>query len=258
MLNSCNQNMVEAIYFALVAVLSVCLFWLGYKVFRIRRSIYSLKIRDPKRGHIWLPCDFTNKPTYCNTCLEFCVRGNCCEVCGVCTCAEALCLTQACKEQMCKPMAVAACDKLPHDWVKGNLPLASQCFRCFGPCGNTPCLADLRCLWCHKTAHEDCVEGASVEDIPCSLGPHKSLIIPPNCVGLRHDMWSGKKRVVVRELSPPTADKWQPLVVMANPKSGGKDGELVMNTLRRLLNPVQVSRCVCSFVSNSFHVLSVK
>ena len=56
----------------------------------------------------------------------------------------------------------------------------------------------------------------------------------------------------MRELTPPAVDNWQPLVVMANPKSGGKDGELVMNTLKRLLNPVQVSGSVCSFVSHSF------
>ncbi len=48
-------------------------------------------------------------------------------------------------------------------------------------------------------------------------------------------------RLVVEAISPPLlASHWRPLVVLANPKSGGKDGEMILSVFRRLLNPIQV------------------
>ena len=50
----------------------------------------------------------------------------------------------------------------------------------------------------------------------------------------------------VKELRRPLKKKsWQPTLVLANPKSGGKDGEMVIGLLRGLLNPVQVSVSEC-------------
>lgn len=49
-------------------------------------------------------------------------------------------------------------------------------------------------------------------------------------------------RLVVKALSPPTHTDiyWHPLIVMINPSSGGKDGQIILSSFRKLLNPVQV------------------
>ena len=130
---------------------------------------------------------------------------------------------------------------MPHFWVRGNLPLCSLCFKCLTPCGDLPKLADFRCVWCHKTGHEDCIEEMDSDSNTCCLGPHQNLVIPPNCVTLRLEGWRGRRKLVVKAIKSPSIDHWQPLVVMANPRSGGKDGEAVLSAMRKLLNPIQVS-----------------
>ncbi|CAI8054254.1 Diacylglycerol kinase epsilon, partial [Geodia barretti] len=74
----------------------------------------------------------------------------------------------------------------------------------------------------------------------CNMGPHQSMIIPPSSVTLNHEGWRGRRRLVVKEIVPPAVSEWRPLVVMANPRSGGNDGVKVLSTFRKLLNPIQV------------------
>ena len=49
-------------------------------------------------------------------------------------------------------------------------------------------------------------------------------------------------RLVVKKIVPAAVSDWRPLVVLANPRSGGNDGPKVLSGFRKLLNPIQVWR----------------
>ena len=233
----------------LVCVVFLALVWVVLKTTRMRRRALSFRIMDSCRNHRWHYCDYLDKPTYCNSCLQLCLTGSSCGSCGVCVCSVHDCLRQANRSQQCKPLTVPAREQTPHFWVKGNLPLSSLCYKCMNPCGNVPKLCDYRCVWCEKTAHDSCVsDSSSDKDDFCSLGPFRSLVLPPNCVQVAMEGWRGQRRLVIKKITPPAVQEWKPLVVMANPQSGGKDGEKVLSTFRKLLNPVQVCVCVCMCV----------
>ena len=224
--------------FLLCFILAV--FWVVLRIFKRRKSlVYSIK-QEIGLGHRWLRCDFAAKPSYCSSCLQFCSSGNLCEICGACACPSDKCLKSVNSSSACKPLTTQD-GPMHHSWARGNLPLLSECYRCLSPCGDRPELADFRCLWCHKTVHEYCVkENPKFEDEDCTFGPLRQIIIPPTSVTVREEGWRGKKKLVVTAIKPPEMADWRPLVVFANPRSGGKDGEEVMCQLRRLLNPVQV------------------
>ncbi|XP_003382870.1 PREDICTED: diacylglycerol kinase epsilon-like [Amphimedon queenslandica] len=243
-----SKNMMGPFHWVFLSVLLLTVFWVVLKLFRRRRALLFVLKHDLTRSHRWLASDFLDKPTYCNSCMQCCASGSLCEVCGLCVCPEEACLQSvATSSKTCKPLSTQPGEKtMRHAWIRGNLPLASRCFKCLTPCGTVPALADYRCLWCHNTVHEDCIDEEKGEGRrergDCTLGDHKRLIIPPNCVTLEEKQgWRrGRSKVVVKEIAVPNTDGWKPLIVMANSKSGGKDGQAIMIQLKRLLNPIQV------------------
>lgn len=180
----------------IISVCVVVIAWLCLKLIRkSRRKPFTLKIRDPRKAHRWQPAEYIDKPTYCNACTELCVSGSCCESCGLCICTQPQCLKMAGTIQSCKPLsAVGKSEETSHFWVKGNLPLCSLCFKCLTPCGNLPRLADYRCVWCQKTAHEDCVVDMEEREDVCSMGPNQCMVIPPTSVTLGLEGWRGRRR----------------------------------------------------------------
>ena len=227
----------SALQWILLPVFLLIVFWVILKLYRRRRSrIFSFK-RDSITSHRWQRSEFAGKPTYCNSCRQYCLSGSRCQTCGTCVCRQTRCLSFVCQRNACKPLAT---EKTGHTWRHGNLPLASKCYKCLLPCGDVPALADYICIWCDTTVHEECIDTDS-NQTQCSFGVHRRLIIPPTSVAiLEEGSWKVNKKLVIKRIKTPNIERWDPLIVFANTKSGGKDGEHVMNILRRLLNPVQV------------------
>ncbi len=185
-------------YLTLFLVLILICGWLGLRMFCRRRRTHLLRLKDPLKAHCWQTGHFLDKPTYCNSCTQMCFSGSSCVSCGLSICTDSSCVNVASSSKACKPLATPpGSGPTRHFWVKGNLPLYSFCFKCLGPCGQLPKLVDFRCVWCQRTAHEDCMtERVDLEEGggACSLGPYQSCIVPPSCVTLSLEGWRGRRR----------------------------------------------------------------
>ncbi len=200
-----------------------------------RRRHYDVPARDVSKGHKWCMTDLFSHPTYCNISERHIIAGAYCDSCGICVEDENMKVAD--RKLKCKVLSDSS--EMPrHHWIKGNLPLYSECDVCGDECGNLPSLSDLRCCWCHRTVHTQCVETMGKV---CDLGVYKDFIVPPNAVRLKQVGFKGRRHWVVESVKEPNVPNWKPLIVIANRKSGNGDGEMILQAFRGLLNPAQVS-----------------
>ncbi|XP_055903306.1 diacylglycerol kinase eta isoform X2 [Eupeodes corollae] len=180
------------------------------------------------------------RPTYCNVCREalpgVTSHGLSCEVCK-CK-VHKRCAAKAIAN--CKWTTLATVGKdiiedvdgsivMPHQWMEGNLPVASTCLKCKKTCGSVLRLQDWRCLWCRATVHTACRPEMSVA---CPIGPAKVSVVPPTSV---HSIGVDEPWDVV---SP--KGNFSPLLVFVNSKSGDNQGVKFLRRFKQLLNPAQV------------------
>uniref|UniRef100_A0A8C2ECK0 Diacylglycerol kinase n=1 Tax=Cyprinus carpio TaxID=7962 RepID=A0A8C2ECK0_CYPCA len=219
-----------------VAVLVPVLITLWCSFQRPKRKV-QLKDLFRKSKHGWHYTDLFNKPTYCCVCSQPILQGAFCDCCGIC--ADEQCIQRADRILSCKEIMIQrpTDGRFYHQWVRGNVPLASYCAECKQQCGTQPKLCDYRCVWCQTTVHDDCL--SSLNDDLCDLGEFRSVIIPPyylyqvNKLRRRHpDEYS--------KLAAGCGSGWTPVLVLANTKSGNNMGEVLLGEFRTLLNPVQV------------------
>uniref|UniRef100_A0A8C5FSY6 Diacylglycerol kinase n=1 Tax=Gadus morhua TaxID=8049 RepID=A0A8C5FSY6_GADMO len=187
--------------------------------------------------HVWRLKHF-NKPAYCNYCHTMLLgvrkQGLCCTLCKYTV------------HERCVSKDIAACistyaksrrhtNAMQHVWMEGNSP--TKCDRCHRSIKCYQGLTGLHCVWCQITLHNKCASNVKTE---CDGGAVRDHTLLPSyicpVVLVRDVQWFPLR--LLRIISPLPGT--HPLLVLVNPKSGGRQGERVLRKLRYLLNPRQV------------------
>uniref|UniRef100_A0A1B6C2W1 Diacylglycerol kinase n=2 Tax=Clastoptera arizonana TaxID=38151 RepID=A0A1B6C2W1_9HEMI len=216
-------------------LITITIIVLCMKIFKYFSSNLHIPIRN-FTSHNWKNICLLNKSCYCNKCEELLIDDAfCCDCCGVC--AHTTCIKTVNKLQKCKSITTFDKGPMKHHWVKGILEVSLHCEVCEEECGIDSAAKDLKCCWCHRNVHATCQ--LKLGEI-CDFGKFRSLIVPPSSVQLIKKKPGISQKYLITKVVPPSWPNWSPLVVIANCKSGNKDGDVILSCFRHLLNPVQV------------------
>nr|XP_023479243.1 diacylglycerol kinase gamma isoform X2 [Equus caballus] len=173
--------------------------------------------------HAWTMKHF-KKPTYCNFCHIMLMgvrkQGLCCIYCKYTV------------HERCVSKNIPGCVKtnsktkrsgevMQHAWVEGNSSV--KCDRCHKSIKCYQSVTARHCVWCRMTFHRKC-ELSTL----CDGGELRDHILLPTSIC-----------PVTRYKIIPTPGT-HPLLVLVNPKSGGRQGERILRKFHYLLNPKQV------------------
>ncbi|XP_013142969.1 PREDICTED: diacylglycerol kinase epsilon [Papilio polytes] len=207
-------------------------FFLSYLIYKIvfsfvsgnnfMQTIYS----RGRYGHTWRSIE-CNKSLpyniYCSVCSELMlpVVGLFCECCALSACKK--CNRILDKKFRCKQISWPSDKPFYHHWVDIGTTTGKDE-------GQNESLKKLFCSWCQRTK---IIKDNLLNDTEqCDFSKYRKLIIPPACVQLH--------RGTISNIKPPPDDDWEPLIVLANRKSGSSRSDEVISIFRGLLNPIQV------------------
>ncbi|XP_053962871.1 diacylglycerol kinase epsilon [Anastrepha ludens] len=194
-----------------------------------------------KTKHSWKSIKILEKACYCNACEVLLTpsAGLFCDCCGICThnanvCTKKIDITYRCKDKWLRNEK-----SMRHLWVRGNLPLAVICAACSDEIDYhaTAGLYGWRCAWCQRCYHNNCYKHIDTR-AECDLGEFRDMIFPPYCIVAARTRES--VRLHLAGIKPPSIEGWEPLIVIANTKSGSNTSSDVVSLLRGFLHPLQV------------------
>uniref|UniRef100_A0ABK0LSB5 Diacylglycerol kinase n=1 Tax=Rattus norvegicus TaxID=10116 RepID=A0ABK0LSB5_RAT len=193
--------------------------------------------------HAWTLKHF-KKPTYCNFCHIMLMgvrkQGLCCIYCKYAV------------HQRCVSNSIPGCVKtyskakrsgevMQHAWVEGNSSV--KCDRCHKSIKCYQSVTARHCVWCRMTFHRKCELSTA-----CDGGELKDhILLPTSIYPVTRDRQAGKsdsgaaaKGELVMQYKIIPSPGTHPLLVLVNPKSGGRQGERILQKFHYLLNPKQV------------------
>ncbi|XP_030371438.1 diacylglycerol kinase epsilon [Scaptodrosophila lebanonensis] len=198
-----------------------------------------------KTRHNWKSIKILGQACFCNVCeiLLTPSAGLFCDCCGLCTHSTPACQRQADRDYRCKDKWLRNETAVRHLWVHGNLPLNVSCAACSKEVDDQHSSAGLygwRCAWCQRCYHNNCYKRIIDEkdQEECDFGEFRDMIFPPNCIVAARTRES--VRLHLAGIRPPNIENWEPLIVIANTKSGSSTGANVLSLLSGYLHPLQV------------------
>uniref|UniRef100_A0A452TDQ9 Diacylglycerol kinase n=1 Tax=Ursus maritimus TaxID=29073 RepID=A0A452TDQ9_URSMA len=197
--------------------------------------------------HAWTMKHF-KKPTYCNFCHIMLMgvrkQGLCCVYCKYTV--HERCVSKnipGCVKTYSKPKRGG--EVMQHAWVEGNSSV--KCDRCHKSIKCYQSVTARHCVWCRMTFHRKCelstlCDGGELRDhilLPTSICPvtRVSAAAPP---GLQAPWVHGSDAGSIQTYKIIPTPGTHPLLVLVNPKSGGRQGERILRKFHYLLNPKQV------------------
>ncbi|XP_046428712.1 diacylglycerol kinase epsilon isoform X1 [Neodiprion fabricii] len=221
----------------LPTVSTMIIFVMTINIVRYLMAEPHIHIRDATKSHSWKPIKRISRAHFCSICesLLINVDGLYCDSCGVC--ADRGCFKLADKQLKCKDITLVSDQPMKHHWVKGNLPVTAMCDVCDEECETEPGLLDWWCCWCQRCVHDLCK--SNLPEV-CDFGKFKLMIVPPGSLEVVNTRSKMRRRLQLRKIIPPLWPNWNPIIIVANRKSGNNDGAAILSLFRRLVNPAQV------------------
>uniref|UniRef100_A0A7N8WKA7 Diacylglycerol kinase n=1 Tax=Mastacembelus armatus TaxID=205130 RepID=A0A7N8WKA7_9TELE len=189
--------------------------------------------------HVWRLKHF-NKPAYCNYCHTMLLgvrkQGLCCSLCKYTV--HERCVSKdiaACISTYAKSRRHTNVSTNPHVWMEGNSP--TKCDRCHRSIKCYQGLTGLHCVWCQITLHNKCASNVKPE---CDGGTLRDHTLLPSYICPVVLVRTQLSLVFFPRFQITPLPGTHPLLVLVNPKSGGRQGERVLRKFRYLLNPRQV------------------
>ncbi|KAL4712319.1 hypothetical protein ACJJTC_004081 [Scirpophaga incertulas] len=216
--------------------------FLSYLIYKIITTLFSDNMFKPiniECRHSWRSIQCNKSIPYnihCTICgkLMLPLVGLFCECCALSACKK--CQRLADKKFKCKVITWPASKPFYHHWVKVICVIIIVFSFVVGVVLSSTSdqydngLNKYFCSWCQKSYI--CSQMLLNTTEKCNFIKYRDIIIPPHCVCIENG--------TISAIKPLHDEDWEPLIILANSKSGSNRCDEVLSLFRGLLNPIQV------------------